>query len=69
MLEPSVTPMDCLKPEIHTHKISSGDTIYSMIFKPYNYVPGVKYPTVLNIYGGPAVQLVSNNFKVICKKK
>lgn len=68
LLEQSVTPMDCLKPEIHTLKISSGDTIYAMIFKPYNYEPGTKYPTILNIYGGPAVQLVSNSFKVIKKK-
>ena len=25
---------------------------------------GVKYPTVLNVYGGPEVQTVSNTFKV-----
>lgn len=36
-----------------------------MIFKPHNFKPDTKYPTVLNVYGGPEVQLVSNTFKVI----
>lgn len=35
-----------------------------MLFRPHNYRPGQKYPTVLNIYGGPEVQLVTNTFKV-----
>lgn len=63
LLEPSSPESDLFAPEIYTHKIISGDTIYSMIFKPHNFQPGVKYPTVLNIYGGPEVQLVSNTFK------
>ena len=42
-----------------------------MLFRPHNFRPGQKYPTVLNIYGGPEVQLVTNTFKVInlCIKK
>ena len=35
-----------------------------MVFKPHNFKAGVKYPTILNVYGGPEVQLVSNTFKV-----
>lgn len=35
-----------------------------MIFRPHKYRAGQKYPTVLNIYGGPEVQLVTNTFKV-----
>ncbi len=35
-----------------------------MIFKPNRMEPGKKYPVVLNVYGGPEVQLVSNTFKV-----
>ncbi|CAL4067200.1 unnamed protein product, partial [Meganyctiphanes norvegica] len=50
-------------PEVFTTRISSGDVIYSMVFKPHNFQPGRKYPTVLSIYGGPQVQLVSNTFK------
>lgn len=64
LLEPSAPESELLAPEIFTHKIKSGDTIYSMIFKPHNFQPGVKYPTILNVYGGPEVQLVSNTFKV-----
>ncbi|KZC05886.1 PREDICTED: dipeptidyl peptidase 9 [Dufourea novaeangliae] len=63
LLEPSSPETEIFAPEIYTHKISSGDTIYSMIFKPHNFQPGVKYPTILNVYGGPEVQLVSNTFK------
>ena len=50
-------------PELFTHKIASGETLYAMVFKPHGFRPGVKYPTVLNVYGGPEVQLVSNSFK------
>ncbi|KAG5343681.1 DPP9 peptidase, partial [Acromyrmex charruanus] len=63
LLEPAVPESELFAPEIFKHKIKSGDTIYSMIFKPHNFQPGVKYPTILNIYGGPEVQLVSNTFK------
>lgn len=51
-------------PEICKTTLLSGETIYSMVFKPHNFVPGRKYPTVLHIYGGPQVQLVCNTFKV-----
>ncbi|CAG2055064.1 unnamed protein product [Timema podura] len=50
-------------PELYAHQISSGDLLYAMVFKPHNFQAGCKYPTVLNIYGGPEVQLVSNTFK------
>lgn len=51
-------------PELFTHEISSGQVLYAMVFKPHNFKPDKKYPTVLNVYGGPEVQLVSNTFKV-----
>ncbi|XP_017770979.1 PREDICTED: dipeptidyl peptidase 9 [Nicrophorus vespilloides] len=50
-------------PKLYTHSISSGHSLYAMVFKPHNFTPGKKYPTVLNVYGGPEVQLVSNTFK------
>ncbi|QQP54098.1 Uncharacterized protein FKW44_006813, partial [Caligus rogercresseyi] len=34
-----------------------------MVFKPHSLTPGKRYPVVLNIYGGPEVQLVSNTYK------
>lgn len=51
-------------PELYTHEIASGHVLYAMVFKPHNFEAGKKYPTVLNVYGGPEVQLVSNTFKV-----
>ncbi|XP_066595856.1 dipeptidyl peptidase 9 [Prorops nasuta] len=63
LLEPSVLESELFVPDIYPHKIMSGDTIYSMVFKPHNFKPGVKYPTIVHIYGGPEVQLVSNTFK------
>lgn len=51
-------------PELFSFVISSGDRLHGMIFRPHNYRPGQRYPTVLNIYGGPEVQLVTNTFKV-----
>jgi dipeptidyl-peptidase 9 len=53
-------------PSIYSPRISSGDILYAMVFKPHNFTLGVKYPTVLNVYGGPEVQTVSNTFKVSC---
>lgn len=51
-------------PILITHQISSGDVLFAMVFKPHNFVPGKKYPTILHVYGGPEVQLVTNTFKV-----
>lgn len=64
LLESTPLGNDCYCPELYTHKISSGHTLYAMVFKPHNFAPGKKYPTILNVYGGPEVQLVSNTFKV-----
>ncbi|XP_043268053.1 dipeptidyl peptidase 9 [Venturia canescens] len=63
LVEPTVPETELFAPSIYAHKITSGDTIYSMIFKPHNFQRSVKYPTVLQIYGGPDVQLVTNTFK------
>lgn len=64
LLDPNPLENDCYCPELYTHEIASGNVLYAMVFKPHNFEPGKKYPTVLNIYGGPDVQLVSNTFKV-----
>lgn len=53
-------------PELFSHQLSSGDTVYGIIFKPRSLDESrpQKFPTVLTIYGGPEVQLVTNSFKV-----
>ncbi|XP_017058593.1 dipeptidyl peptidase 9 [Drosophila ficusphila] len=50
-------------PQIFRPQLPSGDIVYAMVFKPHNFELGVKYPTVLNVYGGPEVQTVNNTFK------
>jgi len=50
-------------PELFNATIGSGEMLYGMVFKPHNLRSGKKYPVVLNVYGGPEVQLVSNSFK------
>lgn len=50
------------KPELFCCQLTSGELIYGSIFKPEFMESGVRYPTVLEIYGGPETQMVSNNF-------
>ncbi|CAG7837410.1 unnamed protein product [Allacma fusca] len=51
-------------PDICTYyQQDTGLILYAMIYRPFNFVPGKKYPTILNIYGGPEVQLVYNSFR------
>ncbi|KAL4216453.1 dipeptidylpeptidase [Mactra antiquata] len=63
VLMPSSPCTDYNAPVIFNYKSKSGMTMYGMYYRPYGYQPGVKYPTVLFVYGGPHVQLVTNSFK------
>ena len=51
-------------PTIFDFKTPDNCKLYGMIYKPYNYVPGEKYPTLLYVYGGPRAQLVTNSYKI-----
>lgn len=64
LLEASPPVVNRYCPELFKHQIASGHTLYAMVFKPHSFQTGRKYPTILNVYGGPEVQLVSNSFKV-----
>ncbi|KAF7284247.1 hypothetical protein GWI33_022397 [Rhynchophorus ferrugineus] len=63
LVESPTSVLECYSPDLYTHKISSGHILHAMVFKPHYFEPGKKYPTILNVYGGPEVQLVSNTFK------
>ncbi|XP_034233553.1 dipeptidyl peptidase 9 isoform X2 [Thrips palmi] len=63
LVEPRMAEGEFYFPDLHTYKISEGVTLHAMVFKPHNLQPGRKYPTVLHVYGGPEVQVVSNTFK------
>ena len=51
-------------PDIMHREISTGQTLYSIMYHPPNLDVRRKYPVILNIYGGPDFQLVTNTFKV-----
>lgn len=50
-------------PQLFEYKLESGELMYGFLFKPDLMEPGAKYPVLLEIYGGPEVQLVSKSFK------
>ncbi|XP_031621531.1 dipeptidyl peptidase 9 isoform X2 [Contarinia nasturtii] len=60
---PSTVQLQKFSPSIYSRQLQSGEQIYAMVFKPHNYKPGQRYPTVVNVYGGPEVQTVNNTFK------
>lgn len=64
LLEGGITENPQYCPTIFSPQLSSGEVLYAMVFKPHNFQPNVRYPTILNVYGGPEVQTVNNTFKV-----
>lgn len=62
LLRANVIP-DYQPPELFSYESKHGHQVYGMMFKPPLIQPGVKYPTVLYLYGGPHVQLVTNAHK------
>ncbi|KAK3095569.1 hypothetical protein FSP39_016187 [Pinctada imbricata] len=66
-LLPSIpkSTLDYHAPELFSFRSKCGFDVHTMLFKPHNYEPGIKYPTVLMVYGGPQVQQVTNSFKGI----
>jgi len=50
-------------PQIFTFQTSDNLKLYGMIYMPYNFEHGAKYPTLLYVYGGPRAQLVTNAYK------
>uniref|UniRef100_A0A8C4R8X0 dipeptidyl-peptidase IV n=1 Tax=Eptatretus burgeri TaxID=7764 RepID=A0A8C4R8X0_EPTBU len=63
LLEPVACPMEYQPPELFSFQCKAGHTLYGMVYQPHGLQPSQKHPTVLFVYGGPHVQLVSNSFK------
>lgn len=61
---PHSVQLQKFSPTIYSRHLQSGELVYAMVFKPHNFKPNERYPTVLNVYGGPEVQTVNNTFKV-----
>lgn len=51
-----------LPSEIIQIKASDGAALYGRLTKPLNFQPGTKYPLIVEVYGGPGVQLVRNQW-------
>jgi dipeptidyl-peptidase-4 len=50
------------KPEFGTLTTVDGQTLYYMLLKPRDLQPGKKYPVLVDVYGGPGVQRVTNSW-------
>ncbi|MGH9431980.1 MAG: S9 family peptidase [Terriglobia bacterium] len=55
--EYNLAPTQFLKIKAH-----DGATLYARMVKPVNFDPHKKYPVLIDVYGGPHVQLVQNRF-------
>jgi dipeptidyl-peptidase-4 len=53
---------EILPTEIHTFKGRDGTVFYARLIKPAGFDPARKYPTVVQVYGGPHAQSVRNSY-------
>ncbi len=49
--------------EILEIKAEDGTVLYGRLIKPSNFREGVRYPLIVNVYGGPGVQLILNDWQ------
>jgi len=49
-------------PEIVRVSARDGETLYGAIWRPPALEPGTRYPALVEVYGGPHVQLVANSW-------
>lgn len=59
---PNLEKYDLTYPEYLTLESDDGDTLYAMMTKPPQFDPNKKYPAIVYVYGGPAIQLVTNDW-------
>ena len=48
--------------EIGTLTAADGQTLYYQLFKPLHFDPAKRYPAIVDVYGGPGVQRVLDNW-------
>jgi dipeptidyl-peptidase 4 len=48
--------------EFGTLTANDGQTLYYRIFKPSHFDPSKRYPAIVDVYGGPGVQVVVDNW-------
>ncbi|KAJ3015818.1 dipeptidylpeptidase [Thoreauomyces humboldtii] len=50
-------------PEVFSFLNSQGIRLHGLLYKPVGFYNGIAYPTILRVYGGPNVQVVTNDYK------
>jgi dipeptidyl-peptidase 4 len=61
----AITDFDLLPSEIVKIAAEDGTPLYGRLIKPAGFQPGVKYPLIVQVYGGPGVQIVQNDWQGI----
>ncbi len=64
--EPDMKPateFNILPSEILTLKADDGTALYGRLTKPAGFQSGVKYPLIVQVYGGPGVQIIRNDWQ------
>jgi dipeptidyl-peptidase-4 len=56
--DPEIQKLALRVPEIVEVRSPGGQTLYGALLKPRHMEPGVRYPVVVMVYGGPGVQTV-----------
>jgi dipeptidyl-peptidase 9 len=64
LLAPLSVSFPISPPEFFDFVSSRGEKIFGCFYKPPNYEHNKRYPTVLYVYGGPHMQLVTNQYKI-----
>ncbi|WP_348708333.1 S9 family peptidase [uncultured Pseudoalteromonas sp.] len=54
---------DLITPEYGTLTAEDGQIMHYRLFKPTNYQDGKKHPVIVNVYGGPHAQRVTNSWR------
>jgi dipeptidyl-peptidase-4 len=49
-------------PQIGTLAAADGQTLYYRLYKPLHFDPAKRYPAIVDVYGGPGVQRVLDNW-------
>lgn len=50
------------KPELGTIEGPDGSTLYTRLYKPFDFDPNKKYPVLVYVYGGPHAQMITHRW-------
>ncbi len=56
---PSVAEEPPFRPSAEVLKVGEGEGYYAGVVRPRDFKPGLKYPVILHVYGGPTHQVVT----------